>query len=306
MEQRRLRLGDILDDYCPRERRVTNHAVVAMVEETVKQTRCTTCDAEHPYKGGQAPRRRKKEGTSALFKEVLAGKPDTEVSTGHDDGETFASADLPVAGSEGEGNEGNVGTAGNDERDANGNVMSENDLPPATMVSRPAPAPRRELTPEPPSALQPPVLGAGDQAGPDLESPDAEPRLSDAEEGPVHRQLIRAQLPRIEGQKDERRPTDFTIRQSGGRGNNAGNQFRGGGGGGNRTRSSRGGFGGNGGNASPGGNGHRPHGGRFARTGQGPGQGQGQGHGHGHGRGQGGGFRSAQQPRHGGGRKRSR
>ena len=42
MEQRRLRLGDILDDYCPRERRVTNHAVVAMVEEDVKQTRCTT------------------------------------------------------------------------------------------------------------------------------------------------------------------------------------------------------------------------------------------------------------------------
>src|SRR5262245_29502232 len=60
MEQRPLRLGDILDDYCPRERRVTNHAVVAMIEDTVQQTRCTTCDAEHPYKGGQAPRRRKK------------------------------------------------------------------------------------------------------------------------------------------------------------------------------------------------------------------------------------------------------
>ena len=52
MEQRRLRLGDIVDDYCPRERRVTNHAIVAMVEEDVKQTRCTTCDAEHAYKGG--------------------------------------------------------------------------------------------------------------------------------------------------------------------------------------------------------------------------------------------------------------
>ena len=206
--------------------------------------------------------------------------------------------------------ESNDGTDGNDGHgDANGNVMSENDLPPATMVSRPAPAARRELTPEPPSAFQPAVLAAGDQAGPDLESPDAEPRLSDTEEGPVHRQLIRAQLPRIEGQKDERRPTDFTIRQSGGRGNNAGNQFRGGGGGGgNRPRSGRGGFGGNGGNvggnAGHGGNGHRPHGGRFARSGQGQGQGQGQGHGHG--RGQGGGFRSAQQPRHGGGRKRSR
>ena len=60
MEQRRLRLGDTLDDYCPRERRVTNHAVVAMIEEDIKQTRCTTCDAEHAYKGGKAPRRRKK------------------------------------------------------------------------------------------------------------------------------------------------------------------------------------------------------------------------------------------------------
>ena len=29
--QRQLRLGDILDDYCPRERRVTNHAIVAMI-----------------------------------------------------------------------------------------------------------------------------------------------------------------------------------------------------------------------------------------------------------------------------------
>src|SRR6186997_88028 len=73
MEQRRLRLGDILDDYCPRERRLTNHAVVAMVEEDVKQTRCTTCDAEHAYKGGHAPRRRKKDSTGALYKEVLAG-----------------------------------------------------------------------------------------------------------------------------------------------------------------------------------------------------------------------------------------
>ena len=58
MEQRRLRLGDILDDYCPRERRVTNHVVVAMIEDEIKQTRCSTCDAEHPYKGGKAPRRK--------------------------------------------------------------------------------------------------------------------------------------------------------------------------------------------------------------------------------------------------------
>jgi len=76
MDQRRLRLGDILDDYCPRERRVTNHAVVAMIEENVKQTRCLTCDAEHVYKGGKAPRRKKSESTGALYKEVLAGITD--------------------------------------------------------------------------------------------------------------------------------------------------------------------------------------------------------------------------------------
>ncbi len=44
MEQRRPRLGDIVDDYCPRERRITNHAVVAMIEDQIKQTRCGTCD----------------------------------------------------------------------------------------------------------------------------------------------------------------------------------------------------------------------------------------------------------------------
>src|SRR4029079_463182 len=78
MEQRPLRLGDILDDYCPRERRVTNHAVVALVEQDVKQTRCTTCDTEHVYKGGKAPRRKKPETTGALYKEVLASITDQD------------------------------------------------------------------------------------------------------------------------------------------------------------------------------------------------------------------------------------
>lgn len=56
MQQRQPRLGDILDDYCPRERRLTNHAVVAMVGDEVKQTRCTTCDSEHEYKHAKLPR----------------------------------------------------------------------------------------------------------------------------------------------------------------------------------------------------------------------------------------------------------
>src|SRR5262247_3446187 len=76
MQQRQLRLGDILDDYCPRERRVTNHAVVAMVGEDVKQTRCTTCDTEHEYKHAKVPRQRKKsESPAALYAQVASGAP---------------------------------------------------------------------------------------------------------------------------------------------------------------------------------------------------------------------------------------
>jgi len=58
MEQRQVRLGDVLDDYCPHERRVTNHAVVAIVGDVIKLTRCTTCDDEHPYKAAKVPPRR--------------------------------------------------------------------------------------------------------------------------------------------------------------------------------------------------------------------------------------------------------
>src|SRR5215510_2265707 len=66
MTQRQLRLGDILDDYCPRERRLTNHVVVAMIGDEVKQTRCTTCDADHEYKHARIPRQRRKGDMPAI------------------------------------------------------------------------------------------------------------------------------------------------------------------------------------------------------------------------------------------------
>ena len=76
MQQRQLRLGDIVDDYCPRERRVTNHAIVAMVDQDVKQTRCSTCDTEHEFKHAKVPpQRKKKAAPGALYQEVLAGMP---------------------------------------------------------------------------------------------------------------------------------------------------------------------------------------------------------------------------------------
>ena len=76
MQQRQPRLGDILDDYCPRERRVTNHAVVAMIGADVKQTRCATCDTEHEYKHAKVPRQRRKgQSPAALYAQVAANAP---------------------------------------------------------------------------------------------------------------------------------------------------------------------------------------------------------------------------------------
>jgi hypothetical protein len=227
MEQRTLRLGDILDDYCPRERRVTNHAVVAMIEQGVKQTRCTTCDTEHVYKGGKAPRRKKTETTGALYKEVLAGITDQDAP--------------PAAGG--------------------AEPIDDIDMSDAPVL---APAPTAPV-----AVVSAPIVTDThlDEIDPD------DPPPPQIDEGPVHRQLIRAQLPRPEGIKIERQAPEFTIRQNNGRGGNGG--FRGGGGGGGRNGSGAG-NGGGGGNAHRFGRGPRP-GGSGGGGGRGPNQGFGRG-----------------------------
>ena len=45
-----MRLGDYIDDYCTRCKLTTDHAVVSMLGEEVKITRCRTCDSEHKYR----------------------------------------------------------------------------------------------------------------------------------------------------------------------------------------------------------------------------------------------------------------
>ena len=114
MQQRQLRLGDILDDYCPRERRLANHTVVAMVGDAVQLTRCTTCETEHPYKGGKAPRlRKKKTDVQAAYDEVLEsvkqdGQP-AAILVGNSEGEpaTGVGGD-PQAAAPAHGDNGNV------------------------------------------------------------------------------------------------------------------------------------------------------------------------------------------------------
>jgi len=169
MQQRRLRLGDILDDYCPRERRITNHVIVAMIDEDVRQTRCTTCDAEHEYKQAKAPSTRRKK-TGAL-QEVLEDARPRAVAAVH------AAANAPIP------------------NDAPSEIDADVEAAPEAEVG-------------------PPHLVDGEATLPGDVETDADPedaRLED--DGPVHRRLIRATLPRPEGHVPERKEPEFTMRQ---------------------------------------------------------------------------------------------
>ncbi|MCC7178540.1 MAG: hypothetical protein IT177_09125 [Acidobacteria bacterium] len=153
MQQRQYRPGDVLDDYCPRERRITDHAIVAMVEDEVQRTRCVSCDAEHEFKNGRVPAPRKKPSTAALFAQVLD------------------SAEAP-----------------------------------AGRLATPAPSDNEARTPEVPA-----TPAAADPVGETSAEPPSPP---DADDRPFRRSLIRAQLPRPEGQPPPARAIpEFTMHQ---------------------------------------------------------------------------------------------
>jgi hypothetical protein len=66
------RLGDIIDDHCIKCRRVTNHAIVSLVNADPAKVRCRTCYHDHDYRHEQAPPSKKDLKKAELFKEVLA------------------------------------------------------------------------------------------------------------------------------------------------------------------------------------------------------------------------------------------
>ena len=72
MESRRVRLGDVIDDYCPRCRLIMNHGVVGMIGDDVKKVSCNTCMFKHQFRHGQLPASRRK-AQNKLFEEVLKG-----------------------------------------------------------------------------------------------------------------------------------------------------------------------------------------------------------------------------------------
>ena len=193
MQERRYRPGDVLDDYCPRERRITDHAIVAMIDDDIRRTRCNVCDAEHEYKEAKVPAPRRKTQPPALFTQVLDGlngsapRPQPAPSP--------EPADEPVA-------------AG----------LAETAQLPTEQMAEPM-APAESLRTEPLEPMEP--VEPLDPS----ESSEAEPAF--------RRSLIRATFPRPDGQAPPARNIpEFTIQSLHNRGRNNGqrqgqNKFRG-------------------------------------------------------------------------------
>lgn len=200
MQDRRHRPGDVLDDYCPRERRITDHAIVAMIDDQIRQTRCGICDAEHEYKGGKVPPPRRKTQPPALFTQVL-----DNLNGATPRPQTAAPAAI------------------------------EPTLTPAPVSAEPIVA---VAVAEPLAAEREPAVVAAVAAAVDAVD-EARPSDDDTREhGGFRRSLIRATFPRPEGQAPPPRALpEFTIQSLQNRRNtnqrNAGgpNKFRGGGGG---------------------------------------------------------------------------
>jgi hypothetical protein len=171
---------------------LSNHAVVALVGNEVRQVRCSTCDAEHVYRQGKVPSIRKKKPEVAV--PPLAAASARSTPDGTSPGQT---AGPPP--------------------DEGARVSAPAGSIPETAAGSPAPeteAAEGESTP-----------GQGDLA--------------------FHRRLIRATLPRIEGDVPPRPIPEFTMHRPApaGHGHRHGKPFRVGHGGGQHRPGGKAGFG---------------------------------------------------------------
>ncbi len=71
---RDLRLGDIIDDWCVKCRRLTNHAIVSLLDTEAAKVRCRSCYSDHNYLKEIAPPSKKE--LKRLAEAALSGEPD--------------------------------------------------------------------------------------------------------------------------------------------------------------------------------------------------------------------------------------
>ncbi len=67
-----LRLGDVIDDYCIKCRRVTNHSIVSILNGEAAKVRCRTCYHDHDYRHEEVPPTKKELKKAEMLAAALA------------------------------------------------------------------------------------------------------------------------------------------------------------------------------------------------------------------------------------------
>jgi hypothetical protein len=103
---RAARLGDDIDDFCVKCKRVMNHAVVSILNNEPAKVRCRTCHSDHDFRHEQAPPPKVDPRKAALFNQVLANVagavavvPEAPVETAVEEPVTATESDPPVVDS---------------------------------------------------------------------------------------------------------------------------------------------------------------------------------------------------------------
>ena len=123
---RDIRLGDDIDDFCVRCKRVMNHNVVSVLNGQAAKVRCRTCHSDHDFRHEQAPPPKVDARKAALFAEVLKKvAPDAQAVA--DDAELEIIPEI-----DGEGDVDNDGEAGAE-------VDAEEEAAEPIAVVKPAP-----------------------------------------------------------------------------------------------------------------------------------------------------------------------
>jgi hypothetical protein len=67
----RCRLGDDIDDFCVKCKRVMNHLVVSLLNDEPAKVRCRTCHNDHDFRHEQAPPPRVDSRKASVIQQAL-------------------------------------------------------------------------------------------------------------------------------------------------------------------------------------------------------------------------------------------
>jgi hypothetical protein len=130
---RDVRLGDDIDDFCVRCKRVMNHNVVSVLDGKPAKVRCRTCHSDHDFRNEQPPPPKIDARKAALFNEVLKKVAPGDAAASVDEADLALVIDPDLEGVEAEADT---------ELEAEGEVEAEAAAG-AAPAEEEAPAPKR-------------------------------------------------------------------------------------------------------------------------------------------------------------------